>query len=189
MKCDVSKAARFGFSILVALSLSVVPVGAQQKVPDTLLRVTVQQKEKGKVNPPLHVQELRCSNGECSLTSITLNSCRPSPVSTGVASPVIVERSSTIARNLKVAQEGNTLVVIESGADIAGDYLTTQRFTYEKTPAGKIVDKLIGYSGGFVKNSIIAQQVITIEFVPLRGTFKEVKLDCPLGLPGVEVLK
>lgn len=50
-----------------------------------------------------------------------------------------------------------------------------------------MVTRLVGYSGGFVKNSIVAQQVLTIEFVPFRGTYKEAKLDCPLGLPGIEV--
>ena len=52
-----------------------------------------------------------------------------------------------------------------------------------------IVKKLIGYSGGFVKNSILAQQVITIEYVPLKGVYKDVKLDCPMSLPGVDISK
>ena len=186
MKYKMNKLLQIVLFMPLALPLPLVPVWAQQKIPNTLLRVTVQQKEKGKLNPALHIQELRCSNGECSLTSITLNSCRPSPVSSGVASPVIIERSSTIGGNLKVTQERDTLVVIETGVDIAGDYATTQRFKYENPRFGGIVDKLIGYSGGFVKNSIIAQQVITVEFVPLKGTYKEVKLDCPLGLPGVD---
>lgn len=189
MTYDVRRAVRIGFLMLVTLALSIVPVRAQQRVPDTLLRVTVQQREKGKLNSALHMQELRCSNGQCSLTSITLNSCRPSPVSSGLASPVIIESSSTVRGNLKVAQEGYTLVVIETGVDLAGDYVTTQRFKYENPRPGEVVNKLIGYSGGFVKNSIIAQQVITVDFAPLEGTYKEVKLACPLGLPGLDVLK
>jgi hypothetical protein len=52
-----------------------------------------------------------------------------------------------------------------------------------------MVKKLIRFSGGFVKNSIIAQQVITIEYVPLKGSYKEITLDCPIGLPGVDVSK
>ena len=104
-----------------------------------------------------------------------------------MASPVVVERSSTIEGNLKVTKERDTLVVVDTGFDIGGDYVTTQRFKYEKPRDGGIVTKLIGYSGGFVKNSNIAQQVLTIEYVPLIGTYKEITLDCPLGLPGVDV--
>jgi len=164
-------------------------VWAQQKIPDTILRVTVQQREKGKLNPELHFQVLSCWRGECSLTSVTLNSCRPSPVSRGKASPLIVERSSTREGNLAVTKEGNTLVVVETGADIGGRYVTTQRFKYEDPRDGGVVQKLVGYSGGFVKDSVMAQQVITVDFVPFRGTYREVKLDCPLGLPGVDALE
>ncbi|OGP28835.1 MAG: hypothetical protein A2038_04200 [Deltaproteobacteria bacterium GWA2_57_13] len=177
--------------IVLLMFLALLPAGplawAQQKIPDTRLRVTVQQREKGKLNPALHVQELLCFSGECSLTSITLNGCQPSPVSNGMASPVIIERSSTVGGNLKVTKEGDTLVAIETSVDIGGDSVTTQRFRYEKAREGGMVTKLTGYSGGFVKNSIIAKQVITVEFVPLQGAYKEIlKLDCPLGLPGVD---
>jgi hypothetical protein len=166
-----------------------VPVWAQQSLPDALLRVTVQQKEQDRLNPELHVQELSCWRGECSLSSITLNSCRPSPVSDGKASPLIIERSSTREGSLAVTKEGDTLVAVETGSDIGGRYVTTQRFRYENPRDGAIVRKLVGYSGGFVKNSVIAQQVVAVQFVPFQGAFKEVRLDCPLGLPGVDALE
>ena len=188
MKNEISRPAGIVLLMLLALLSANPPAWAQQKIPDTRLRVTVQQREKGKLNLAFHVQELLCFNGDCSLTSITLNSCRPSPISNGMASPVVIERSSTVEGNLKVTEEGNTLVAIETSADIGGDYVTTQRFRYEKAREGEMVTKLVGYSGGFVKNSIIAQQVITVEFVPLKGAYKEIlKLYCPLGLPGVDV--
>ena len=159
---------------------------AQQNIPDAVLRVTVQQEERGKLNSDLHFQELRCWRGDCSLTTVTLNSCRPSPVSTGKVSPLIVERASTNDSTLAVSSEGNTLVVIETGSDIGGSYVTTQRFTYERPADGSIIRRLTAYSGGFVKNSAVAQQVLTVEFVPFRGAYKEARLDCPLGLPGVD---
>ena len=187
MNHEISRSTGILLLMLLALLLGSPPAWAQQNIPDTRLQVTVQQKEKGKLAQQLHLQELRCFNGECSLTSITLNSCRRSPVSNGMASPVVVERSSTIGGNLKVTKERDTLVVVDTGFDIGGDYVTTQRFKYEKPRDGGIVTKLIGYSGGFVKNSNIAQQVLTIEYVPLIGTYKEITLDCPLGLPGVDV--
>ncbi len=88
-----------------------------------------------------------------------------------------------------MTSEGNTLVVVETGSDIGGRYVTTQRFTYERPAAREIARKLIGYSGGFVKNSALAQQVLTVEFVPFRGAYKEAKLDCPLGLPGIDAIE
>jgi hypothetical protein len=87
------------------------------------------------------------------------------------------------------SRKRETLVVVNTGVDIGGNYTTTQRFTYEKPHDSGIVKKLIGYSGGFVKNSIIAQQVITIEYVTLKGSYKEITLGCPMGLPGVDVAK
>ena len=187
MKPGISRPAGIVLLMLLALLPVSPPTWAQQKIPDTRLRVTVQQREKGKLNPAFHVQELLCFNGECSLTSITLNSCRPSPVSNGMASPVVIERSSTVGGNLKVTKDGDTLVAVETSVDIGGDSVTTQRFRYERAREGEVLTKLTGYSGGFVKNSIIAQQVITVEFVPLKGAYKEIKtLDCPLGFPGVD---
>lgn len=186
-----SKFARIALLLLGGLMLPIISAWAEQKIPDAKLRVTIQQKEAGKLNPALHVQELLCANSSCSLTSITINRCMPSPASNGMASPLIIERSSTVEGNLKVTNEGNTLVVINPNADIGGDSVTTQRFKYEKPRDDRVITKLTGYSGGFVKNSIVAQQVLTVEYVPLtgqnKGAYKEIKLDCPMGLPGVEV--
>jgi len=52
---------------------------AQQNIPDGLLRVTVKQRENGKLNPDYHIQELRWFGGNCSLIAVTLGSCRASP--------------------------------------------------------------------------------------------------------------
>src|SRR5438132_1855170 len=94
--------------ILAALFVPCTSASAERNLPDALLRVTVQQKESGKLNRELHFQELRCWRGECSLTSITLNSCRSSPSSNGKATPLVVERSSTREGNLEVTHEGKT---------------------------------------------------------------------------------
>ncbi len=174
-------------SIVAVIFVLCTSASADRNVPDALLRVTVQQKEGGKLNRELHFQELLCWSGECSLTSVTLNRCRPSPASNRKATPLVVERWSTREGNLEVTNEGNTLVVVETGSDQGGRYVTTQRFTYERR--GKIAGKLIGYGGGFVKNSALAQTVLTVEFVAFRGAYKEVSLDCPLGLPGVDAIE
>lgn len=171
---------------ILLLMLAAPAAWAQQNIPDAILRVTVQQKEKGKMNSDLHFQELRCWRGTCSLITVTLNSCRPSPISAGKASPLIIERTSTNDGTLAVSREGNTLVVVENGSDMGGNYVTTQRFTYEQTTDAGIITRLTDYSGGFVKNSAAVKQVLTVEFVPFRRAYKEARLDCPLNLPGVD---
>jgi hypothetical protein len=185
-----TKAARpvLFFVCIWAAGLITLPAAAQQHIPDALLRVTVQQRETGKLTPEFHVQELFCSSGNCSLITVTLNSCRPSPASNGKASPVTIERSSTIDGNLRVTNEGNTLVVVEAGVDIGGDSNITQRFTYEKPRDGGIIKRVTQYTGGFVKNSVLAKRVITVDYVPLASPsgFKEVIFNCPVGVPAVQ---
>ena len=159
---------------------------ATSDIPDVRLRVTVQQNEQGKINPAFHLQDLECIQGECTLISITLNSCRYFPITRAPASPVVIERTSTTTGALRVTRDGNTLVLIERGSDIGGEYVTTQRFQYEQPVSGAPIRRLIGYSGGLVKNSSIARQVIAIQYVPLRSIYEEVQLDCPTALPGLD---
>jgi hypothetical protein len=179
-----------GFLGMTGFLFSALEGQAQQQIPDVRLRITVQQREDGKLNPAFHIQELRCFSGNCSLTTITINDCRPSPVSAGQASPAIIERTSTQEGNLKVTNEGNTLVTVATGSDIGGSYTTTERFIYETPRLGGIALRLVGYSGGAVKNSLALKKVITIEYVPLKEASRgaghsEVTLNCPLGLPAV----
>jgi hypothetical protein len=178
-------------ALLVLLVISPFAM-AQQNIPDARLRVTVQQLQTGKLNSEYHLQELRCFSGKCSLITVTLGGCRPKPFgSSASASAVIIERSSTDEGTLRVSNDGNTLVTTETGSDIGGSYTTTQRFTYDKPRFG-MATQLIGYSGGFVKNSTLTKQVLTVEFVALKEDLpgaghREIRLSCPLGLPGVSI--
>ena len=146
----------------------------------------MRQTEQGRVNPSLHVHKLKCSGGQCALTTITLNSCRYFPVTRGPAWPLIIERAETTNGSLHVTNQGNTLIVEDKGSDIGGDYTTTQRFQYERPTDGRPVNRIIAYSGGLIKNSAVANQVIVIQYVPLPSRYQEVTLDCPLALPGLD---
>lgn len=157
---------------------------AQQRVPDVALDVTVRQQEQGKIGQGLHVLELRCFDGRCSLTSISLNQCGQS----GEGKPAFypkVQRTSTSEGNLTVTREGRTLIVRESGADLGGDYVNNLRFDYAPAAAGRTATELLGFSGGFVKNSAVLGKVITINFVPLSSAYQVVGLDCGVLLPGL----
>ena len=61
------------------------------------------------------------------------------------------------------------MVAVETSADFAGRYVTTQRFKYQTPTDSGMVRRLTGYSGGFIKNSVIAQEVLTVEFVSVPG--------------------
>jgi hypothetical protein len=99
---------------------------------------------------------------------------------------VVVERSSTQDGTLKVRVEHDALVTIEEGRDVGGTYVTTQRFRFEKSPFdGERATRLVGYDGGFIKDSTLLQQVLVVEYIPLIGMYEETTLDCPIGFPGV----
>lgn len=153
---------------------------AQSRVPDITLRVTVQQREGTRVNPGLHLLKLSCLSGLCTLESISLNQCSPSPVTGNPSFAAVVERSSTAEGNLRVTNLGNVLVVEERASDLGGASTSTFRFGYGQNPS-----RVTSVSGGFVKNSDIVGKIITVEYVPLIGAYSERKLDCVVRLPGV----
>jgi hypothetical protein len=163
------------------------PVTAQSadSIPNASLRVTVQQKEDGKISKGFHILELSCQEGYCSLSTVSLNQCRGTGTSTKAFYPK-VEYSATWTGNLTVKNEGNSLIVQESGSDMLGDYVNNLRFDYESPEKDKIVNRLIGFSGGYVKNSALLRKVLTTEYVPLSKANQVVKLDCDVLLPGVD---
>jgi hypothetical protein len=176
----------FVFTMLTVLFFLPLPSHAQRSgIPNAILRVTVQQKEEGKLEQGLHILELFCGDGHCSLTSVSLNQCGQS----GEGKPAFypkVQRSSTREGNLAVRNEGRTLVVQETGSDIGGDYVNNFRFQYAAPTGSGITARLIGFSGGFVKNSFVLQKVLTIEYVPLPRAHQVVQLDCGVLLPGID---
>jgi hypothetical protein len=97
-----------------------------------------------------------------------------------------VQYSATWIGNLKVRNEGRSLVVQETGSDMFGEYINNLRFDYETPGKGEIISRLIGFSGGYVKNSALLKRVLTTEYVPLPEANQLMKLDCDVLLPGVE---
>lgn len=169
----------FLMAIIPVMQVTAAPVDS---IPNAHLRVTVQQKHEGKLSKGFHVLELSCMDGRCSLSSVSLNQCVG-----GKAFYPKVQYSATWMDNLKVRNERNTLIVQESGSDTFGDYVNNLRFEYESAgPKDIIVHRLIGFSGGFVKNSAIAKEALAIEYVPLPKANQVMKLDCDVLLPGID---
>jgi hypothetical protein len=146
---------------------------AQSRIPNAHLEVTIRQEENGQIEKGYHVLDLLCWNGQCSLTTLSLNQCHPGSSGKQVFYPKVVT-TSTREGNLKLTRQGNVLVVQETGSDVGGDYVTTHRIGFELPSVGGIVSRVTSYSGGFVKDSQILKKVITLNYVALKKLFQEV---------------
>jgi len=171
--------------LLAILILTPAIASSAASIPNANLRVTVQQKEEGKINKGFHLLELFCMDGNCSLSSVSVNQCAESGFGKQAFYPR-VQYSATSMGNLIVRNEGSSLVVQETGTDMFGDYINNLRFDYESVEKDKIINRLIGFSGGYIKNSSILKKVFTIEYVPLPEANQIVKLDCEVLLPGID---
>lgn len=160
---------------------------AQSNIPNVRLEVTIKQEENGQIGKGYHVLDLLCWDGQCSLTSLSLNQCGPAASGKQAFNPKI-ERTSTGEGNLKVTRQGNVLVVQETGSDIGGDYVKTHRIGFEPARGDAIfaTARVASYTGGFVKDSQILKKVITVNYVALKNRSQEVTLDCAALLPGVD---
>ena len=158
---------------------------ADSQIPNANLRITVRQKTDGNVERGFHIFELSCMAGDCLLTSITLNTCGESDTGKKAFYPG-VQLFSIRDGNLIVANSGNTLHVKYTGFDIGGNYTTNLRFQYDPPKKGDIITRLLGFSGGFVKNSIILEKVITVEYIPIKGISQVLPLDCGVLAPSIQ---
>ena len=172
-------------SFVFLLVMPMVALSADN-IPNASLRVTVQQKNEGKLSRGFHVFELSCYEGQCSLSSVSLNQCQESGSGKKGFYPR-VQYSATWTDNLKVRNEGKSLIVQETGFDLFGDYVNNFRFDYAPPGKNEIIDRLIGFSGGYVKNSTLLKKVLTTDYVPLPKANQVLKLDCDVLLPGVDI--
>jgi hypothetical protein len=167
------------FFITPAMALSA------DNIPDANLRVAVQQRDEGKLSKGLHLLELSCTGGQCSLSTVSLNQCMELSPGKKAFYPK-AQYSATWMGNLKVRNTGKTFVVEETGFDIAGSYVNNFQFDYAAAGKGNVVYRLIGFSGACLKNSAILKKVITIEYVPLPKDYQIIELDCGVQLPGID---
>lgn len=186
LKAKCVKAAIFLFlsGVTLGRELSASELG----IPNASLKLTVRQKEEGGLDKGLHLLQLFCWDGDCALTTLSLNQCGPAGSGKPAFFPMVA-RTSTREGNLKVTNLGDVLLVEQVDVDIGGKTTTTLRFGYAMSAGSTIASRVTGFSGGFVKSSEILKRVITVELVPLIGRFHEVPLDCAVLLPGVDPRK
>jgi len=173
-------------SLLTCLVLADVAHTAELRVPNASLEVTVRQKQNGELGKGLHLFHLLCWDGACSLTALSLNQCGPA----GSGKPAFfpkVQRTSTAEGSLTVRSVGNVLEARQRMTDIGGESTTVLRFTYGMSGSPAMANRVIAFSGAYIKDSTILKRVTTVEYVPLIGAFSEVVLDCAALLPGVDI--
>ena len=107
------------YLLLIVLLTTPVAALSEDRIPNASLRVTVQQKEEGRITKGFHVLELSCFDGNCSLSSVFSTMHRNWFWQKGILSGV---QFGNMDCNLKVRSEGKSLVVQETGSDMFGDY-------------------------------------------------------------------
>ena len=178
----MDKAALFFLAFMLFCTSAV--AAPAESIPNSKLRVTVQQKADGKIVNGFHVLELSCVDGNCSLSSVSLNECVDTGSGIQAFNPEFQYASTSIG-NLKARNEGKAIVVQETGSDLIGNYVKNLRFEYEPAGEFKTVTRLTGFSGGYNKKSAILNRVFTLDYVPLPKAGEVMKLDCGALLPGI----
>jgi len=175
------------FVILWLPQINLLTAQSGSAIPDVSLEVTVRQREDGEISKGLHIFEIFCWKGSCSLTILSLNQCGESSLGSNRFYPKI-ESSSTQDGSLEVIglQDRNGNHTLRVRQTTNGVQIRLM-FGYEEVPSGRLATSVRSFSGGFVKDSSILNRVLSVEYVPLMGGFHEIELDCAVLLPGVEL--
>jgi hypothetical protein len=179
-----------GFLVFVLLVNGGLP-HADDLPPNGSLKVAYRQLLEGKLSESIHHLVLWCGDGQCNLTTLTLNQCG-SWDERKVFYPK-VERTSTEERNLSVTElSSGVLAAEERHAETTFKY----RFTYKPRTDPKLskltrlqgtrwFGDLTGFSGAVVKDSSIMKKVVSWELVPLKGRSPIIEATCKILLDGV----
>ncbi|HAK87587.1 MAG TPA: hypothetical protein DHV16_09275 [Nitrospiraceae bacterium] len=183
------KANKFG-SILIITFLTIIISTLDcfaikdDQMPDGLLEVAYRQLTDGKLSDSIHNIVLICFDGNCEMTTLTLNQCYD--FSDGEAFYPVIQRSTTRDKNMTVNILEPGVMEVEE-RDVLGATFK-YRFIYTAGIGSNKklrFNKLIGFSGAVVKQSDALNKVLSWELVPLKGQSINVKLKCAVNLKGV----
>jgi len=184
------------WSLLLSVMLATAaasPLQVGETMPIGHLQVAYRQVAEGNADKVVYLATLTCYGKlDCELLTVNLNWCVPS-VAPGAADAytIGVERSSTADGSLKVratvAPDGKTGSIVAEeepeGAKITYRFEFTLNRPIENISPS--IDKLVGFSGGAVKNSTIAKKVVSWTLEPLKGRWSLFEPGCKLALPGI----
>ncbi len=177
------------YSLFLAILLFAECSSFAAQPPNGGLKVAYRQRVEGKLSESVHYISLWCSDGQCSLTSLTLNQRFPGD---DYYYPKI-ERTSTQEGNLSVSEIRDGVLIVEekhSGATIKYRFTYTVRSDQELSKMVNLqqvrwFEDLNAFSGALVKYSSILKKVVSWEFVPLKGRSPIIKTACKIMLDGV----
>lgn len=155
-------------------------------LPDHLhAEVAVQLKENGQLTKEVHRLKLVCFEGECWLDTQVINRCDTVNGKSFQSPFSFVIRSSD--NNSKFQVRGNVVDITKESFDFGGKSLSTYRFVLSTNREGSpsILDEVLDFSGGYMKDSDIVKRLIKVEFIPLRGKYVKIDLACPIEFPGI----
>jgi hypothetical protein len=179
------------FMVFLGLGFLHVSIAQAQIPPNGTLEVGYRQLQDGKLSDSVHVLHLFCSDGRCSLTTLSVNQCYPTAQGEGFYPKV--ERTSTDEGNLSVSETTLGSLIAEERYSAT---IFKYRFSYETydnvnlskrlgLTTTRYVSRLTGFSGSVVKDSAILGKVVSWELVPLRGAIALVEPKCKMAVFGV----
>lgn len=156
-----------------------------ETIPDIKLEVAYRKLTEGKLSKSVHNIILSCYDGQCEMTTLTLNQCVDFPV--GNAFYPKIERTSTREGNLLLRIPEKGVIEAEERIMFDGSFTAKYRFTYDTSDKSDkfILKDLTGFSGAVVKQSNFLNKVISWDLVPLKGQSVNVKADCDINLIGI----
>ena len=150
--------------LAVTYCLVPTPGMANDAPPNGTLTIGYRQLLDDSLSKAVYYATLTCYDGDCTMTTVTLNQCLPTPFSNEEAFIPKVERSSTPEGNLSVRmRDEKTLIVTEKNGDAMYTYHFTFTYRDDKDRAALLKSKqtrffaekqaVQHFTGGAIKDS------------------------------------
>jgi hypothetical protein len=155
-------------------------------IPDGTLRIAYRQLDNGQLADWVHQVQLSCHQGDCLLTTLTLNQCASLPSGERVSYPK-VESSSTHMGDLAVKMvAANTVEAVER----QGDATLRYRFIFAEPrrlsgAAGSAFGDVLDFSGSVFTDTPRPSDRQAWEMAPVVGHLVPMEAQCKLMLDGL----
>jgi hypothetical protein len=184
--------------LAVTCCLVATPAIADEGPPNGTLTIGYRQLLDGSLSKAVYYATLTCYDGDCTMTTVTLNQCLPTPFGTEEAFIPKVERSSTSDGNLSVRmRDDNRLIITETNGETIYTYHFTFAYREDKDLATLLKSKqtrffaekqaVQHFTGGAIKDSTAMAKIISWELVALKnpgkGVWPVIEPACKIALP------
>lgn len=189
---------KIGSGLAVVSCLIGSPALANDVPPNGKLSIGYRQLLDDSLSKAVYYATLTCYDGDCTMITVTLNQCLPTPFGQEEAFIPKVERSSTSEGNLTVRmRDENTLIATEKNGDAVYSYHFTFISREDKDLATLLKSKqsrffaekqaVQHFTGGAIKDSTVLAKIISWELValknPSKGVWPVIEAACKFTLP------